>query len=117
MIGFIRLPEPNFYQLWILLTESNITDNKYGASEILNRRYPLELKEKLEELFKEVNRINRNLTKRLELLEILNNVSNHSDLHKASPEKVNSDYQEWKNLKSDFDNLKTESLWNRIKKL
>lgn len=113
--GFVRIPEPNFKELWALLTESNIENNKLGAAELLNRNYPFELKEKLKNLFLKINKIDRNQTKRLELLEVLANVTNHSKVYKISPEKVNADYQEWKNLKTDFDQLKTESLWKRIK--
>ena len=115
--GFVRLPEPNFDQLWILLTESNIENNKLGAAELLNRDYPFELKEKLKNLFQKTDKIDRNITKRFGLLEVLNNVSNFSKVHKISPEKVNTDYQEWKTLKTEFDKLKTESIWIRIKKL
>jgi len=89
--GFIRLPEPNFDQLWILLTESNIEDNKLGASELLNRDYPFKLKRKLKDLFKRVDKFDRNLTKRLELLEVLTNISNYSKIDNVSPEKVNYD--------------------------
>jgi hypothetical protein len=115
--GFVRIPELNFDQLWILLVESDIENNKLGAAELLNRDYPFELREKLKKIFQKTKVFDRNMTKRLELLEVLTNVSNHSKVHKVSPEKVNADYQEWKNLKSDFDRLKTESIWKRIKNL
>ncbi|WP_179319780.1 hypothetical protein [Winogradskyella helgolandensis] len=115
--GFVRFPEPNFNELWTLLTDSNIENNKLGAAELLNRNYPFELKEKLKDLFKKTTKIDRSQTKRLGLLEVLTNVTNHSKVHQVNPEKVNADYQEWKNLKSKFDKLKTESLWKRIKKL
>ena len=40
--GFIRLPEPNFEELWTLLTESKIYENKLGAAELLNQNYTFE---------------------------------------------------------------------------
>ncbi len=113
--GFIKLPEPNFDQLWILLTESNIEVNLLGSAELLTR-YPNELKTKLQELFNRNEKIDRKLTKRLSHLELVNHVTNHSEMKGKRPEEVDSDYREWKKLKDDFDRLKTESLFNRIKK-
>ncbi|WP_346883373.1 hypothetical protein [uncultured Algibacter sp.] len=113
--GFIKLPEPNFDQLWVLLTKSNIEVNLSGSAELLTR-YPNELKTKLQELFNRNEKIDRNLTKRLAHLELVNHITNHSRVKGKRPEEVDSDYREWKKLKDDFDRLKTESLFNRIKK-
>jgi hypothetical protein len=115
--GFVRLPELSFSQLWNLLMKTKIQNNQLGASEFLNRKYPFELKERLKELFSSTEKINRKLTKRLSLLEVLNNVTNISDVYNKSPEEVRKDYEEWKKLKSEFDKLKTENFWRRIKKL
>ncbi|WP_111684157.1 hypothetical protein [Winogradskyella tangerina] len=112
--GFVRLPVPNFEQLWILLTESNIENNLLGSAELLTH-YPNELKEKLQTLFNRNERLNRKLTKRLSHLELLNNVTNHSAVRGKRPEQVDAEYQEWKKLKDDFVRLKTENLWKRIK--
>ena len=46
--GFIRQPEPNFNELWNLLKESKIENNQLGAAELINLKYPEELKKKLE---------------------------------------------------------------------
>ena len=113
--GFVKLPEPNFDQLWILLTESDIKVNQLGAAELLTQ-YPHELKEKLQELFASNNKIDRSLTRKLSHLDLLNHVMNHSEMKGKRPEEVNADYQEWKKLKDDFDRLKTESLIKRILK-
>ena len=113
--GFVRMPEPNFEQLWILLTESNIENNLFGSAELLTH-YPNELKEKLKFLFNRNEKLNRKLTKRLSHLELLNHVTNHSDVGGKRPEQVDTDYREWKKLKDDFDRLKTESIIKRIKK-
>ena len=113
--GFVRIPEPNFEQLWILLTESNIENNLLGSAELLTR-YPHELKEKLQILFNRNKKLNRKLTKRLSHLELLNHVTNYSDVGAKRPEQVDADYREWKKLKDDFDRLKTESIIKRIKK-
>jgi hypothetical protein len=113
--GFIRLPEPNFDQLWILLTESKIEVNQLGSAELLTR-YPNELKSKLQELFKLNQKIDRSLTKKLSHLELLNHVNNYSETKDKNPKEVDADYREWKKLKDDFDRLKTEGLIKRIRK-
>ena len=112
--GFIKLPEPNFDQLWILLTESNINVNQQGSAELLNR-YPNELKIKLQDLFNRNEKIDRSLTKRLSHLELVAHVTNLSEMKGKRPEEVDYDYREWKKLKEDFDKLKTESIIKRIK--
>lgn len=112
--GFVRMPEPNFEQLWILLTESNIENNILGSAELLTH-YPNELKEKLQSLFNLGKKVNRKLTKRLSHLELLNHVINHSSVGGKRPEEVDRDYRKWKKLKEDFDKLKTETLLKRIK--
>lgn len=114
--GFVRIPEPNFEQLWILLTESNIENNLLGSAELLTQ-YPNELKEKLQTLFNRNEKLNRKLSKRLSRLELLNHITNRSDVVGKRPEQVDADYHKWKKLKDDFDRLKTESLIKRIKKL
>ncbi|MDC8004090.1 hypothetical protein POV27_08495 [Aureisphaera galaxeae] len=113
--GFIKLPEPNFEQLWTLLTKSKIKENVLGAAELLNG-YPKELKDKLQELFKNHKSIDRDLTKRLAHLELLNHVTNHSETHGKKYEEVNEDFQVWKKLKDDFDRLKTDSFIQQFKK-
>ncbi len=114
--GFVRMPEPNFEQLWVLLTKSNVENNLLGSAELLTH-YPNELKEKLQTLFNRNERLNRKLTKRLSHLELLNHVTNHSEVVGKRHEQVDADYHEWKKLKEDFDRLKTESLIKRIRKL
>lgn len=119
--GFVKLPEPDFNQLWILITESNIKNNKLGAAELLNY-YPNELKNKLQVLFNANEKIDQDLTSRLSHLDILNHVMNHSETKGKKPADVNADYQEWKKLKDDYDKLKTvvnnrqNSFWQRAKK-
>lgn len=118
--GFIKLPEPNFEQLWVLLIESNIEENLLGAAELLTY-YPLLVKDKLEQIFSQHETIDHNLTKRLSYLDILNHVMNHSEMKGKKPEEVDADYREWKKLKDDFDRIKTvpndnhNSFWQRIK--
>jgi hypothetical protein len=113
--GFIKLPKPNFDQLWILLTESNIEINQLGSAELLTQ-YPEELKKKLQRIFKLNQKIDRSLTKKLSQLDLLNHVMNHSEMKGKRHEEVDADYREWKKLKDDFDSLKTESLISRIRK-
>ncbi len=110
--GFVRLPEPNFDQLWLLLTESDIEDNLLGSAELLTQ-YPNELKIKLQEIFKQNKKIERSLTKKLSHLDLLNHVMNHSNMKGKRPEEVDADYREWKKLKEDFDKLKTECIIKR----
>jgi len=112
--GFVRQPEPNFEQLWSLLLESNIEDNQLGAAELLDIKYPFELKEKLKDLFSTEMKLNRNITKRLERLEVLRTGTNRSEVIGKSIKTVEIDYQEWKKIKADFDKLKTDSIWNKI---
>ena len=49
--GFVRLPELNFYDLWNLLSNSNIQDNQHGAACLLEEKYAAELLEKIESIF------------------------------------------------------------------
>ena len=114
--GFIRQPEPNQDELWTLLTESNIEDNQLGAVEILDQKYPFEIKEKLQNLFLKKSKLNRDLTKRLEHLEVLRTGTNRNEVIGKSIEEVESDYNDWKKLKDDFEKLKANSIWKRITK-
>ncbi|MDY2586368.1 hypothetical protein [Winogradskyella aquimaris] len=120
--GFIKLPEPNFEQLWTLLTESQIEVNLLGSAELLTQ-YPIEVKQKIEEIFKHNKKIDQDLTKRLSRLDVLNHVMNHSEMKGKKPKEVDADYQEWKKLKDDFDKLKTvanngyNSLWQKAKSM
>ncbi|MFG6687882.1 hypothetical protein ACGK9U_14965 [Mariniflexile sp. HNIBRBA6329] len=115
--GLVRLPKLTANELWLLLTKSNVYENKRGAAEFLNEKHPFELKEFLIKLFHNKTKINRDLTKRLSYLGMLKTVTNRNKTDGMKYSKINSDYQEWKKLKIDFDNLKTESFWEKIKKL
>lgn len=112
--GFIKQPEPNQDELWRLLTESNIKDNLFGAAELLDQKYPFELKEKLQDLFLTKSKLNRDLTKRLEHIEVLRTGTNRNNVIGKSIEEIESDYNSWKKLKDDFEKLKTDSIWKRI---
>jgi len=114
--GFIRQPEPNQEELWILLTESTIEENQLGAAELLDQKYPFELKEKLQNLFLTNPKLTRDLTKRLEHLEVLRTGTNRNEVIGKNIEQIESDYKDWKKLKTDFEKLKTESIWKRITK-
>ncbi|GAA3599960.1 hypothetical protein Q4Q39_11780 [Flavivirga amylovorans] len=115
--GFVRLPLLSPDELWLLLLESNIDENKRGAAEFLDRLYPFELKTKLKELFKGKDKLNRNLTKRLSNLEVLRTGTNRDEVTGKSYEEVTKDYQDWKSLKDDFERMRTESIWKELKKL
>ncbi len=114
--GFIRQPEPNHEELWILLTESTIVENQLGAAELLNEKHPFALKEKLQILFLTKPKLNRDLTKRLEHLGVLRTGTNRNKVLGKTIEQVESDYRDWKKLKTDFERLKTDSIWKRIRK-
>jgi hypothetical protein len=106
--GFIKLPEPTFEELWTLLIESNVFENYNGASEIINSKYPFELKNKLQELFNKNQKLNWKLTKRIKLLEL---GINRNEVIGVSKEKVEKDFTEWKKLKTDFERLSKKKFW------
>lgn len=106
--GFIKLPELNFEELWTLLIDSNIFENYQGASEIINRKHPFELKNKLQALFSTNQKLNRRLTKRIGLLEL---GVNRNEVIGVKKEEVEKNYLEWKKLKTDFEKLSKKRCW------
>ena len=106
--GFIKLPEPAFEELWKLLFESNKFNNYRGASEILNNKYPSELKNKLQNLFDKSKKLSCKQIKRIRLLEL---GTNRNEVIGVNKETVEKDYNEWKKLKSDFERLSKKKFW------
>ncbi len=106
--GFIKIPEPNFEELWTLLFKSNTIENYYGASEILNIKYPNELKKKLQELFRNSQKLSCRQIKRIRRLEI---GINRNEVVGIRKEIVEKDYTEWNKLKTDFEKLSKKKFW------
>jgi hypothetical protein len=112
--GFVRLPELGFDELWTLLIESSIEDNQLGSAEFLDRKYPMELKDKLTDLFNQQSRINRDLSVRLSRLEILKNGMNRNEVIGKPITEIEKYFQEWTNLKMTFDRKKTSRIWDKL---
>jgi len=105
--GFIRQPEPSFNELWSLLKESKIENNQLGAAELINLKYPEELKNKLLKYFKSEQSISKDLSKRFDLLELGINRSETIGKHYKEIEK---DFKQWNFLKTEYERLKITTM-------
>lgn len=101
--GFIRQPEPDFDDLWTLLIESKIDENKRGAAELINEKYPEELINKLTKFLKSEPKINRNLSNRLDLLQL---GINRSEVIGKHITEIEQDFEGWSFLKAEYERLK-----------
>ena len=109
--GFYRLPALEFEELWILLTQSKIEQNQLGAAERINTKFSIEMKDKLTKLFSSIDKIDKGLATRLDLL-VFN--YNRSNIIGKSHDQVKADYEEWNQLSNRYKELKAKGKKRRI---
>ena len=103
--GFVRLPELGFLELWNILENSHIEENKYGAAYLLENEYPEDLLEYvLGILSKPNNQINESTKEIFKLLK-LNSIINRSRMVGKSFVEINEDYEKWKMVGLKVDDL------------
>jgi len=94
--GFIRLPELDFLELWNVLENSKLQENKYGAAYTLENKYPDTLLNHLLGLLNKPNfQLNEALKDTFKILE-LQNVTNRSGVVGKSFAEINTDFENWK---------------------
>lgn len=94
-VGFMRLPKLNFEQLWGLLLNSSIEENKYGSAFLIESEYPDELLNFLIELFNNTSQISKSMKEAFKILK-LDEVRNRSGVLGKSYNEIQNDFNKWK---------------------
>ncbi|MGO4692981.1 hypothetical protein AB4Z50_01755 [Paenibacillus sp. 2TAB26] len=93
--GFVRLPECDFEQLWHLMMESGIQENRYGSAAEILRQYADELLSKIYPIISDPLYSNDySINDSLKILE-LNRPYNRSSILGKSQEQIKEDYNKW----------------------
>lgn len=96
--GFMRLPALSFNELWYLLLNNNIEENKYGAAQIILNEYPDELLECLQRFFQGPSpSVNNSLIEAFKILK-LDELRNRSNVLGKSYEEIQNDWENWKTI-------------------
>ena len=96
--GFLRLPELQFPDYWLLLTNSTIEENLYGAASLILEKHADELLFQLEELLCTKNaQISFGVKKAFRLLE-LETERNRSPIKGKTLHQINHDFSRWKSI-------------------
>jgi hypothetical protein len=96
--GFMRLPELNFEQLWNLLNNSTIQDNKYGSAYVIEQKYPEKLYEAMKNIFEQnQHSTDKSLKEALKILK-LDEAINRSEILGKSIKEIEEDFKKWKDL-------------------
>jgi len=94
--GFVRFPDLDFEDLWMLLLKSSIKDNQYGAAYVIQEKFSDSL---LEELIKRLNDpdqlIDSALKKAAVILQ-LDTIRNRSSILGKTSQQIQEDYNKWK---------------------
>ena len=92
-VGFVRLPKLEFEDLWELLLNSGVEENRYGAAAIILMDYPDLLLEQVESAMRQGD-IGQQFRSALDILE-LDKAINWTDPTEKTPEDVREDYRRW----------------------
>ena len=93
--GFVRIPIPDFEDLWELLVNSPVEDNRYGAAHILETKYPEKLLQKvLENIDFSMLKKRDILTEALQILH-LKEGTNRSEILNKTDQEIKEDFKKW----------------------
>ena len=94
--GFIRLPKLTFDELWYLITNSEIQENKYGAAYIIEQEHPDELLQELLNVFVQQNKyISEGMKDAFNILR-LHEPMNRSSIVGKHFSVIEKDFDNWK---------------------
>ena len=95
-LGFMRLPLINSMELWNLLKNSKLQENRYGAAHVLEKEYPEDLLKYLLATLNDTDSIINGST--IEILKILklDIALNRCNILGRSIKEIEQDYCNWK---------------------
>jgi len=93
--GFVRLTECDFEQLWKLIIDSSIQENRYGSASEILRQYADQLLSKIYPIISDPKyNYDYSLNDALKILG-LDSPYNRSSILGKSEEQINDDYNKW----------------------
>lgn len=95
--GFMRLPKLEFDELWALLENSKIQENRYGASDVIIEEYPTELMNHVLELLDIPNKIDLETKEIFGILK-LDQAINRSNIMGKSYKEIQDDFEKWQKI-------------------
>lgn len=105
----MRLPKLKFDDLWYLLTNSSIQENKYGSAYIIEQEYSEELLEVLMNIFtKQDDCIDEKMIEGFNILN-LHKPKNRSTITGKSFRQIDDDFKNWKDISERIKNLNFKS--------
>lgn len=93
--GFMRLPKLQFEELWYLLTNSKIQENKYGAAYIIEQQFSDELLKLLIEIFSRNSTFPKEIIEAFKILK-LHEAKNRSPILGKLIGEIHLDDDNWK---------------------
>lgn len=96
--GFMRFPKLTFDELWYLITNSTIQENKYGGAYIIEENFPDELLKHLLNIFGQQNKcISEGEKEAFKILKLYE-PKNRSNIIGKSFSQIDEDFKNWKNV-------------------
>lgn len=105
--GFMKLPKLNFNELWELLVDTKIQDNKYGAAYLIEKDYPEQLLNFVMPFIKNEKKINKSILKAFKILK-LDESKNRSPIVGKSNCEIERDFRYWKYVSEKIKKLLNE---------
>lgn len=106
--GFMRLTQLDFQDLWSLIFNSKIEDNRYGAAAILENEHAEELNKYILDLFNKKNfGITESMIDAFNILNLDRGI-NRSEIMFKSKEEVKRDWVTWKYIAQKVKKLSNE---------
>lgn len=107
--GYLRLPKLKFDELWYLLINSTIQENKYGSAYIIEQEYPDELLKVLVNIFTQQHDcIDEKMQEGFKILK-LHEPKNRSTIIGKSFEQIYEDSENWKEVSEKVKKLSIKS--------
>ena len=94
--GFMKLPKLDFFELWNLLENSLLKENKYGAAYILENEYPDNLLNNLLGILNNPDISIKKSTKEIYKILKLDSIKNRSEIVGKSFAEIEKDFENWK---------------------
>lgn len=86
-----------FDELWLLLVNSKIQENRYGSSDVIIEEYPTELMNHVLELLDNPNKVNQKAKEAFGILK-LDQAINRSNIMGKSYREIQNDFEKWQDI-------------------
>lgn len=97
--GFVRLPVLGFDDLWFLLMNSQIQENRYGAAYLLEEKHSIKLLNSLLEIFKDSTHTITDPMKEAFKILRLENARIRGDILGKSLSEIDQEFDKWKHIR------------------